>query len=422
MKKILPCFLLCLTQLTANSQDLPSPKSGSPRLKLYIDCGQGNCDFNYIRQQIPVAGFVRDRKESDIHILITSHSSANGGQKYDILFLGQNRWLQKNDTLHFFTAPNSSDDNTRKQLVKFIQAGIVPYLVKSGEIDKLNFFFEKDSVDVTTAATSDKWNNWVFSIGGRARLSGDKNYKVKDLSVNGTAGRVTEKSKLEFSFFHSTAQNSYPVDNGDKLKTINNYVEAEQEYVKSISSKWSWAVETSYRKSSYNNMKSSYSAAAGMEYNIFPYSVSSSKFFVLRSMIEVTKRNYIEETIFDKLKETLFSFNLGTYVYFTQPWGSISSGITWYNYLHDLSKNKLSMDAVLSLKLFKGVSINFHGNASFINDQLSLARQGASTQEALLRLKALATNFNYYTGIGINYRFGSQFNNFVNPRFTDGRY
>lgn len=422
MKNILPCFLFCLTQLTANSQNLPSPKSDNQRLRLYIDCGQGNCDFNYIRQQIPVADFVRDRKESDIHILITSHSSANGGQKYDLQFLGQNRWLQNNDTLHFFTAPNSSEDNVRKQLVKFIQAGIVPYLVKAGEIDKVNFLFEKDTPGANTAATTDKWDNWVFSIGGRAQLSGDKNYKVKDLAVNGTAGRVTEKSKLEFSFYHSTSQNSYPVDNGDKLKTINNYLEAELGYVKSISSKWSWAVETSYRESSYNNMKSSYDAGAGLEYNIFPYSVSSSKFFVLRSMLEVTKRNYLEETIFDKMKETLFSFNLGSYVYFTQPWGSISSGITWYNYLHDPSKNNLSMDAILSLKLFKGVSINFHGNASVINDQLSLARQGASTQEALLRLKALATNFNYYTGIGINYRFGSKFNNFVNPRFTDGRY
>lgn len=422
MKKILPCFLFCLTQLTANSQHIPSPGSDSHRLKLYIDCGQGNCDFNYIRQQIPVADFVRDRKESDIHILITSHSSANGGQKYDILFIGQNRWLQNNDTLHFYTAPKSSEDNVRKQLVKFIQAGIIPYLVKSGEIDKVNFLFEKEAPGATTVASSDNWNNWVFSIGGRGQFSGDKNYKVKDLAFNGSAGRVTEKSKLEFSFYHSTAQNSYPVDNGDKLKTINNYIEAEQEYVKSLSSKWSWAVETSYRKSSYNNMKSSHSAATGMEYNIFPYSVSSSKFFVLRSMIEATKRNYIEETIFDKLKETLFSFNLGSYIYFTQPWGGISTGITWYNYLHDLSKNKLSMDALLSLKLFKGVSINFRGNASVINDHLSLSKEGATSQQALLRLKALATNFNYYTGIGINYRFGSNFNNFVNPRFTDGRY
>jgi hypothetical protein len=236
---------------------------------------------------------------------------------------------------------------------------------------------------------------------------------------------VTESSKLVFSFFNSTAKNSYAIEDvgsGSSLKTINNYLEAEQEYVKSISCKWSWAVESSFRKSSYDNLKNSVSAAAGIEYNIFPYRISSSKFVALRSMIEVTKRNYLEETIYNKTKETLFSSNLGAYLYFTQPWGSISSSVTWYNYLHDLSKNNLSVDANLSLKLFKGVSINFYGNASLIKDQLSLARQGATAQEVLLKLKALATSFNYYTGIGINYRFGSKFNNFVNPRFTNGRY
>jgi hypothetical protein len=29
---------------------------------------------------------------------------------------------------------------------------------------------------------------------------------------------------------------------------------------------------------------------------------------------------------------------------------------------------------------------------------------------------------NYNTGIGLRYRFGSAFNNIVNPRFTNGRY
>ena len=416
--KTLLLAICCLTMLTANAQP-PSAK-----LKLYIDCGETYCDFNYIREQIPVTDFVRDRKESDIHILITSQSAANGGEKYDVLFFGQNSRVNHNDSIYFFTQPNSSEDNVRKQLVKVIQAGIIPYLVKAGQIDKLNLSFEKDTSS-KRLATIDKWNNWVFSIGGRGRFRGDKNYKEKHLAINGSAARVTETSKLQFSFYKSTYQNTYVIDeNGDKslLKTTNNYSETELEYVKTISPKWSWAIESAFRKSSFNNLKSSASAAAGIEYNIFPYKMSGSKFFALRYMVEVNKRNYIEETIYDKLKETLYSGNFGAYLYFTQPWGSISSGATWYSYFHDLSKNNFSLDANLELKLFKGISINFYGNASLIKDQLSLAKQGASSQEILLRLKALATNFNYYTSVGINYRFGSKFNNFVNPRFTNGRY
>lgn len=410
--------------LAANAQNIPAAKADSYRLKLYVACGEANCDFNYIRQQIPVTNFVRDRRESDIHILISAHSSANGGEKYDVLFFGQNEWINKNDSFYFFTLPNSSEDAVRKQLVKIIQAGLIPYLAKTGQINKLNFEFEKDN-DAGPVAVSDKWNNWVFSIGGRARFSGDKNYTEKNLSYNGTAGRITEDSKLQLSFFNSAHRNSYTIDDDTAktfLKTRNDYMEAEQEYVKSISPKWSWAIETAFRKSSYDNLKSSLSASAGFEYNIFPYKISSSKFFAIRGTIEAAKRNYLEETIYFKKQELLLSVNLGTYIYFTQPWGSISSSITWYNYLHNFSKNNLSMDANLELKIIKGISINFYATASLINDQLSLARQGASSQEVLLKLKALATNFNYYTGIGINYKFGSKFNNFVNPRFTNGRY
>lgn len=417
--KTLLLSLIILTTQTLHAQ------SATAKLKLFIDCGQMDCDFNYIREQIPVTDFVRDRKESDIHILITSQSAANGGEKYDVLFFGQNSWLNSNDSIYFFTLPNSSEDNVRKQLVKVIQAGIVSYLVKAGQINSLHLSFEKVDTNTLKAPAIDKWNNWVFSIGGRGRFRGDKNYKEKNLAANGSAARVTETSKLQLSFYKSTSRNSYIIDeNGEKdvLKTTNNFSEAELEYVKSISPKWSWAAEAAFRKSSYDNIKNSASIEGGIEYNIFPYKISGSKFFALRYMIEVKKRNYIEETIYDKSKEVLYSGNFGAYMYFTQPWGSISTGATWYNYFHDLSKNNFSLDANLELKLFKGISINFYGNASLIKDQLSLAKQGASSQEILLRLKALATNFNYFTSVGFNYRFGSKFNNFVNPRFTNGRY
>ena len=80
------------------------------------------------------------------------------------------------------------------------------------------------------------------------------------------------------------------------------------------------------------------------------------------------------------------------------------------------------MNANVELQLFKGISINFYGNASLIKDQLHLSKQGATSQEILLKLKALSTSYNYYTGMGISYRFGSKFNNIVNPRFTNGKF
>jgi hypothetical protein len=48
---------------------------------------------------------------------------------------------------------------------------------------------------------------------------------------------------------------------------------------------------------------------------------------------------------------------------------------------------------------------------------MSLVKGDATEQEVLTRKRQLASTYNYYTSFGLNYRFGSILNNFVNPRF-----
>jgi len=71
----------------------------------------------------------------------------------------------------------------------------------------------------------------------------------------------------------------------------------------------------------------------------------------------------------------------------------------------------------LSLRLFKGLSLNVYGNYSRIRDQLSLVKGEASLEQVLLRRTQLATSYSYGAQIGISYTFGSIFSNVVNPRF-----
>ena len=42
---------------------------------------------------------------------------------------------------------------------------------------------------------------------------------------------------------------------------------------------------------------------------------------------------------------------------------------------------------------------------------------GATDEEVLLRRRQLETSFTYFVSAGFTYRFGSIFNNIVNPRF-----
>jgi hypothetical protein len=52
-----------------------------------------------------------------------------------------------------------------------------------------------------------------------------------------------------------------------------------------------------------------------------------------------------------------------------------------------------------------------------IHDQINLRLNGASTDEVLLAQKEQKTNYTLYSYIGLSYRFGSIYNNVVNPRF-----
>jgi hypothetical protein len=60
------------------------------------------------------------------------------------------------------------------------------------------------------------------------------------------------------------------------------------------------------------------------------------------------------------------------------------------------------------------------GNYGWIRDQLYLPGGDYTEAEILLRQRAVATSFSYFTSFGVSYRFGSIFNNVVNPRFGGG--
>jgi hypothetical protein len=398
-------------------------QKGSSKLKVYLECIYSDlCNLDFIRQQIPVVDYVRDAYTADLHIQVTGRETGSSGSEHTVLLHGRQALSYFRDTIIFYTQNISTENERRLLLTNFLKARLVPLLLKNGSIQSVQVTFNE--TDTNKTAITDKWQNWVFNIGGQVSLNGDKNYNEHAYGANVRINKVTEKYKTGIEFYHNTARNIYRYeDNGSdvELKTSNDFTYIRHDYVKSLSPKWSAGTEVEYEKSTYDNYKSAVNLYAGFEYNIYPYTLSSSKFLVLRYRLNADYRDYFEPTLYDKTSELLFAQDIAVFAAYTQQWGSINSSLTWYNYLHDFSKNMLSLNLYLQIRVAKGLSLTFHGNSSIINDQLNIAREGASTQEVLLRLKALSTSYNYYTGFGINYQFGSTFNNIVNTRFTNGR-
>lgn len=154
-----------------------------------------------------------------------------------------------------------------------------------------------------------------------------------------------------------------------------------------------------------------------LEYDIFPYSESTRRQLRILYRAGYNYVTYVDSTIYDKTRETLWQQSLTAAYEVVQKWGSVNVTLSYSNYLHDLSKDNISLDGFIELRIAKGLSVSFGGGASIIHDQLALVKGGASTQEVLLRRKELATQYRYFTFFGFTYTFGSIYNNVVNPRF-----
>ena len=86
MKRIYLFSLLALFSLISLAQN--QTKSDSLRkdaVKLFIDCQF--CDMNHIRREIPYVNYVRDVKEAEVYMRVSSDSTGSGGRKYSIIFL-----------------------------------------------------------------------------------------------------------------------------------------------------------------------------------------------------------------------------------------------------------------------------------------------------------------------------------------------
>ena len=76
--------------------------------------------------------------------------------------------------------------------------------------------------------------------------------------------------------------------------------------------------------------------------------------------------------------------------------------------------------ASANFRLFRGLSLRGFASYNRIRDQIDLPSTEATKDEILLRSVQLPTGYSYFFNFGLTYRFGSIFNNVVNPRMGGG--
>jgi hypothetical protein len=368
---------------------------------------------DYIRKEIPYVNYVRDIKDAGVYIISTRERTGSGGYEYTYFMVGQNQNAGMADTLRFVTSPDETQDEIRIKEVNTLKMGLMRYVAKTPLSKYMKISFTEP---MSETVSTDKWNSWVFRSQFNGFLTGEKSYKSSNLNGNLSASRITKDWKINLNARVNYRVDKYDID-GTTYTSENNSKSFSALIVKSLTEHWSYGGSIYTGSSSYSNLNLSARFMPGIEYDIFPYSESTRRQLRLLYNIGFNQVFYADTTVYDKMRESLWLHTFSASYKVVQKWGSIDVSFAYSNYFHDWSKNNLSLNGFLELRVAKGVSVNFGGGASLIHDQLGLVKGGATAEEVLTRRKELATQFDYFTMFGFTFTFGSIYNNVVNPRF-----
>ena len=414
-------LLTLFLMFTASAQKSTNSKE---RIKVFLDCSNTWCDETYIRTEINTVDYIIDRVSADVHILLTTQNIGSGGEQFQLIFYGLNEYQKEPDTLRFETLPLATDVEERESLVHYLKAGLIPFIAKAGYLHEVTLLTKQQAHSdkkgkAGNAATKDKWNYWVFRTRINGNFNSDQNYRSRDLGSRISADRITDKQKLSFSLNANDNRNIFIINN-KKIQVRNHSINFSHLFAKSINEHWTYGYELNGSQATFVNIKKSISFNPSIEYNVFPYANVNTKLLTIRYGPDIRSNQYYDTTIYGKTNEILGGHNLLVNLSLNQKWGTISTGMNYRNFFHNWRLYNLSFNTYVDVRLTGNLSFNIYAVPSIVRDQVFLPKGDATADDILSRRRQLQTNYNFYMGFGVTYRFGSVLNNFVNPRFNNG--
>jgi len=169
--------------------------------------------------------------------------------------------------------------------------------------------------------------------------------------------------------------------------------------------------------STYNNQKLTLAALPAIEYNFYPYDESTRRQLTFTYSMESggsSTTNSPSTGRWRKPRSATLSRQTGHAGALGQSRPSVRRVA--------VHPGRLQVPAVYRRRRrntsLQGVLVESVRGASRIRNQIYLPAEGATDEEVLLRLRQIATGYDYGFSVGFSYTFGSVFNNVVNARLS----
>jgi hypothetical protein len=415
-------FVVALAVLAAffTPKSTHAQEPSGQRLRVFLDCS--GCEPDYVRTEIDWVDYVRDREDSDVHILVTTRTTGPGGREYTFNFIGRGAFEAKSDTITWISSLDDTSDIRRQGVVRVLKMGLMRYVAESPLSDRIRISLAPPAAGPTgpQEPTDDPWNYWVFSTSANGFLNGESQQQSISSGLSISANRTTDAWKIRFTGRNSYSESKFDVDSVTTITSIRRSYTGSMLVAKSMGPRLSSGLSGEVESSTFGNIEFAWRLAPAIEYNVFPYAESTRREFILQYSVGINSFDYREETIYGETTESRPAHALAVHYSVRQPWGSTDVGLSGSQFLHDTSKYSWSVSGGASVRLFRGLSVNANATYSRVRDQLAVPAGDATRDEILLRQRLLQTNYFYFVNFGLSYRFGSIFNTVVNPRFGNG--
>ncbi len=310
-----------------------------------------------------------------------------------------------------------SDSDIRSGIKNALNKCVLIYLIKSPLCSKINYSVsgleEKGNAD----KVKDKWNLWLFNINGNLSGNGQAYSKLLFYNSNFSAKRTSEKNRFETGFFQFGNFQKYKIDDTTIVTGANSFGLYSFDAV-SIGRHFAAGYTATYFSSTVQNLKNSTSLYPSIEYNFFPYTEATRRQLRLNYRIGGRYVDFYNETYLNKFNSWYFLHAAVLSFKQVEKWGSINCEIGAFQYFTKQKFYRVNIAPNISWNVAKGLSLNFGGNFSIVNDQYFLKKDDASSAAVLLGQTQLKSNYSYFFYTGISFSFGSIYNNVVNVRFN----
>lgn len=411
-------FIFLFQDLSGATINEQAVNGRNGRIAVFLDAPWW-LDDDFVREQVSIVNYVRDKELSDVHIMMTRHGAGSAGTNYSITFIGGRQFKDMDYELTYWAPSTNSGDDTRRGYTNMIKIGLVQYLATTRFIDRIivNYDYDEQALilDNSFEPEIDPWNSWVFEVYGGGNFRKEERQSNVSSRFGFFADRITGDWKIRFRPYFNFSKRTYITDEDTIISTSHRHGHSAY-VVKSINDHWSIGIFNGSLSSTFHNMDFESSLTPAIEYSYFPYNEATRRSITFAYRMGMRYRNYIETTIFAKDQEFLWNQSLEATARFQQPWGSFRAGISGSHFFHDLSVNRANVFANVNVRIFQGFSLNLNTNLNLINDLISIPAGDLSIEEILLEQQQQATSYNVSGSIGISYTFGSDFSAAFNPR------